>query len=87
MTDAVVISLIGALGSVTTVALGIINNIVAGRHGVQLTEAQQSITTLQHNTDGITDRLVKITGQVAYAKGIQEGVQHPEEHPGSGLPK
>lgn len=66
MTDAVTISLIGAVGSFAATCLGILNNAIMRR-------TRDEITVLEKNTDGIKDELVRVTGNEAFARGLKEG--------------
>jgi hypothetical protein len=66
MSDPVLISLIGTIGSLLTVALGIINT----RMNLQ---NQKQINLLEKNTNSIKDALVKVTGESEHAKGKLEG--------------
>ena len=78
MSDAVIISLIGAIGSFAAAALGLLNNALGRRNTEHLQEAKHAIVTLEENTNSIKDALVKVTGEAEHAKGVLEGKKSSE---------
>ncbi len=90
MTDAVVISLIGAVGSFMATVLGVMNNLLGQRNTRHIAEAKESIVTLEKNTNSIKDALVAVTAKSSKAEGKLEGRAEmkaeqsngPEEHAG-----
>lgn len=75
MSDAIVISLIGAVGSFLAAVLGFANNILARRNSQRIAETKKAIITLEKNTNSIKDALVKVTGESEFARGHLEGIR------------
>ncbi len=73
MSDAVVISLIGAVGSFLAATLSLANNFLARRNEVNIRDTKQKMVTLERNTNSMKDALVKVTGESEFAKGKMEG--------------
>ena len=90
MTDAVTISLIGAVGSFMAAALSVANNILGRRNEQHIAEAKETIVTLEKNTNSIKDALIAVTAKSSKAEGKLEGraevkaeqANGPEEHSG-----
>lgn len=80
MSDTVIVSMISAITSVVSLALGILSQIIArrGEQHAQETktafqETKAAITNLEQNTNGLKDELVKATAESNRAVGKQEG--------------
>lgn len=82
MTDAVIISLISAAGSVAAAAVSLLNHQLGQRNEAHIAETKTAITetkvamvTLEKQTNSIKDALVKVTGQKAFAEGLKAGTE------------
>lgn len=73
MTDAVTISLIGAVASFATAVLTLVNTSLIRRQERHLEEAKKSIAKVELHTNSLTEQLVKVTGEAEHAKGKKEG--------------
>jgi len=82
MTDTVVISLVGAAA---TVAVAIVNAVFAflgNRRGKRnerhIVQAKDSIKALEVQTNGMQERLLKVTGESEHAKGVKQAEDEAE---------
>jgi len=83
MSDAIIISLISAGTSLFAAIFSLLNNIMAKKNEAKMDEqtqhikeTSQSMVSLERNTDGIKDQLVKTVGQAEYAKGLKQGEEN-----------
>ena len=90
MTDLLKAALVGAAPGIVASILGFVNNTLARRNMRHINEARASIVQLEKNTDGINAHLVKVTGQVEFARGVKEGKYQAtglhDEPPRTGFP-
>lgn len=70
MTDAVIISLIGAAATVSVSVVNAIQGYMSGRRGKRNEEHLQA---LREQTDGIQDQLIQATKESSFAKGLKQG--------------
>ncbi len=68
MSDTVVISLIG---SAATVVVSLINAGLALMSHERGKRNEQSLTSLKEQTNGIQEKLVKVTGEAEFARGVK----------------
>jgi hypothetical protein len=68
MSDAVTISLIGAMA---TVVVSVVNMILAISTRDRGKRNEEHLVALKNQTDGISDQLVKVTGEAEFAKGVK----------------
>ncbi len=68
MSDTVVISLIG---SAATVIVSLINAALAFSGHERGKRNEQSLDVLKQQTNGIQDKLVKVTGEAEFARGVK----------------
>ena len=83
MTDSVTISLVGACA---TVALAVVNgvfSVVANarskRNEGHLVETKEAVMKVQRQTDGMSDCLLKVTGEAEFAKGLKQGTEEGKQ--------
>ena len=68
MSDTVVISLIG---SAATVLVSLVNASLAILNHDRGKRNEQTLTALKDQTNGMQDKLVKVTAEAEYAKGVK----------------
>ena len=68
MSDTVVISLIG---SAATVLVSLVNAALAILNHDRGKRNEQTLTTLKEQTNGIQEKLVKVTGEAEFARGVK----------------
>ena len=73
MSDAVVIAFISMMGSLLTVAMTLWTQMLVRRQDAKIQATQETIVTLEKNTNSIKDALVDVTARAAYARGIKQG--------------
>ncbi len=71
LSDTVVISLVG---SIATVIVSLINAGLALLSHERGKRNEQSLSTLKEQTNGIQDKLIKVTGEAEFAKGVKSEV-------------
>ncbi len=82
MSDAVIISLIGAIGSCVAASLSGIAVTLSKesirrsiKNAESLSDTRNAMVTLEKNTNSIKDDLVRITGESEFAKGLKQGTE------------
>lgn len=80
MSDNLLVAIIISIPGILAAVLGFINNTLARRSMViQETNAQhlakntEAVGMLKEQTNGLTETLVKVTGEAEYAKGLIAG--------------
>ncbi len=68
MSDTVVISLIG---SIATVVVSLINAVLAFSGHERGKRNEQNLTALKDQTNGIQEKLVRVTGEAEFARGVK----------------
>ncbi len=77
MSDLVLASTIGMVGSIMAAAIGVLNNILGRRNQKDIKKAMGAIIILEKNTNSIKDALVLSHGKAEYARGRIEGETNP----------
>ncbi len=96
MTDTAVLALIAAGSGAATAFIGYLNNkaILASRvqqerqhaeNSQKLEATKKAVVELEHNTNGIKDKLLQVTGASEFAKGKIVGAEE-ERHPPDAKP-
>ncbi len=71
MSDPIAISLIGAL---STVVISLINAGFALLGHARGKRNEQNLSALKEQTNGIQEKLIRVTGEAEYAKGVKSEV-------------
>jgi len=71
MSDTVVISLIG---SAATVLVSLVNAGLAILNHDRGKRNEQTLTTLKEQTNGIQEKLIRVTGEAEFARGVKSEV-------------
>ncbi len=81
MTEQVTISLIGACVTVVVSTINALLTLGVRRRGKRneksLTETKHAVQAIKDQTDGINDKLVKVTGESEFARGLKQGEDNP----------
>lgn len=72
MSDLVQVALISATPGILGLIVGLINNILQRRFEVRNHLARESIKVLEYQTNGMQDKLLKLTGESEFAKGVKQ---------------
>ncbi len=75
MSDTVTISLIGAA---STVVISLVNAGLALMSHDRGKRNEQTLVDLKQQTNGIQEKLVKVTGEAEFAKGVQSEKDKPK---------
>jgi hypothetical protein len=75
--------LIAVIGATATVVVSMVNGFTtiltsarAKRNETHIMETKEAVIAIRANTDGINDRLIRVTGEAERAKGVLEGEKH-----------
>jgi len=84
MSDPRFVSLITMLGSVLAALIGLLNTFVSHKREQRNQQTRIDVQQLKENTNGISDHLVKLTGESEFARGLKQGEDHPLPPKGAG---
>ncbi len=68
---------IAIVGSVTTVVVSVVNMVLAIQTRERGKRNEDHLISLKDQTDGLSEKLVKATGESEFARGLKQGEDNP----------
>ncbi len=76
----IIAQMLTAIGLLLTGCSSSVNVYISWRNGKKVEGVGRDITTLKIQTDGISDKLLKVTGEAEHAKGVLQGAAEAQQN-------
>ena len=72
-----IVQILTAIGLALTGVSSAINVVMTFMNGRHARQISRTVDAIQLQTNGLNDKLLQVTGDAEYAKGLKQGEDHP----------